>query len=161
MELVLHPPRTVRHRYRRLRVVVVAAVVLVGWLGAVLVLPVLLGWQAAVVTEDRGEYAAGTLVVTRAVPSSHVANNDVVEFAGGIRRVSVVRPGLLKVEGSSDVVTGDTPILERVVLTLPGVGMPLMGADRVVRWLAVGGAAAILASAAVAHNGAGRYRLAG
>lgn len=161
MELVLHPPRTVRRSARRLRVAVAAGLVLVGWLGAVLLLPVLLGWQAAVVTEPRGEYAAGTLVVTQAVPSSDVVSDDVVEIAGGIRRVSVVRPGLLEVEGTADVVTADTPILERVVLTLPGVGMPLMGSDSVVRWLVLGGAAAILASAGVAHAGAERVRLAG
>lgn len=161
MELVLHPPRTVRRSARRLRVLVVTGMVLVGWLGAVLLLPVLLGWQAAVVTEPQGEYAAGTLVVTQAVPSSDVVSDDVVEIAGGIRRVSVVRPGLLEVEGTADVVTGDTPILERVVLTLPGLGMPLMGADGVVRWFVLVGAVAILGSAGLARVGAGRVHLAG
>ena len=160
MELVLHPPRTVRSGVRR-RVVLVLGVLLAGWLALVLLIPLLLGWQSAVVTEPRGEFDAGTLVVTRAVPSSDLVSNDVVEFAGGIRRVSVASPGLIQVEGSDVVLTGDTPNLRRVVLALPGVGMPLVGADSAVRWLVVGGAAAILASAALAHPRSGRWRLAG
>ena len=51
MELVLHPPRKARSGARRLRIVLVVGLLLAGWLGVLLLLPILLGWQAAVITE--------------------------------------------------------------------------------------------------------------
>lgn len=155
MELDLRrPPR------RRPRLLLIAALVLSGWLLVVALVPPLFGWHVAVVDESRDGYAQGTLLLTRAVPSSDLAGGDVVAVEGGVRRVSAVRPGVIQVEGAKSLLANEMPTLDRVVLTTPVAGLPLTGLDGLAQWLLLTGAVASLSAAAATHRGLGRARLA-
>lgn len=139
----LHPcPRRRRRLPAALRL---GLLVLVAWLVAVALLPPVLGLRTAVVDEPHSGFGRGTLMVTRSVPASDVATDDVVALAGSARRVRSTGPGWLDVGDGDGVMTSDVPTLNRVLVTLPVAGLPLDGVGGLLRWLVAGGVAAFLA----------------
>ncbi|CAN5331340.1 hypothetical protein BH09ACT12_BH09ACT12_13540 [soil metagenome] len=156
MELVVYPRRD-----RRRPVLLAIAGVLSGWVVMLLLVPAMLGLDTVVLDEPKGDLAEGTLVVTRAVPSSDLSRGDVLTTGGGVLRVSSTSPGLLLVDDAERLTTSDTPTLDRAVLILPVAGLPLAGAEGLLRWLLAAGAAILFALAATSRRVMRRVRLAG
>lgn len=164
VELTLLPRRK-RRLPARGPVIVAIAVLLLGWLGVLLLVPSLFGLRTTVVSEPKDEYQVGTLMLTRSVPASDLASTDVLTVGDELRHVSHTEPGVVVVDGTDRLDTGDNPTLDRVLVTVPVAGLPLAGPANLAKWASVsavaGFAALAIASASAALRGVGRVRLAG
>ena len=150
-----------RRRSRLSQALIGMAVVMLGWLGALLMVPFVLGLTTTVVSQPVGDYSMGTLVVTRAVPMSDLARDDVLSRGGGLVTITSVAPGVLGVDGAEPLLTSDTPTADRAVLILPVAGLPLAGPAGLLRWLLAAGVAAFIAVSAASYRRPERVRLAG
>ena len=150
-----------RRRSRRSQALVGMAAVMLGWLGALVMVPFVLGLTTTVVSQPVGDYSMGTLVVTRSVPMSDLVRDDVLSREGGLVTVSSVAPGVLSVDGAERLLTSDTPTADRAVLVLPVAGLPLAGPAGLLRWLSAAAVAAFVAVSMASYRRSGRVRLAG
>lgn|GEM_PF-2703086 len=152
MELQLRSRRLTRLGHRRVLMSVVA--LLLGWLVLVTLVPGMFGLRTTVLDETRGDYEQGTLVVTRSVPTSDVESHDLLAAADGMWRVLSVEQGTVRAQDALAVSateasttamrSGDTPTIDRAVLVLPVLGLPLAGVQGLLLWVL----AALVASGA-------------
>ena len=163
MELSLRPRRKKPWRDRG-PVLLAMATLVVGWLGALLLVPTLLGLGTSVVTQPGGAHEVGTLMLTRSVPASDLGSTDAIRLGNDVRRVSAATPGVLVIDRSEHVTTSETHTLERVLFVVPLAGLPLAGPDGLVRWLLGVGIATLFTLVVTSVTGsvrrAGQVRLA-
>ncbi|WP_300404253.1 hypothetical protein [Nocardioides sp.] len=169
MELQLRSRRLTRLGHRQ--VLVSVAALLLGWLVLVTLVPGMFGLRTTVLDETRGDYEQGTLVVTRSVPTSDVESHDLLAAGDGMWRVLSVEQGTVRAQdalassateaSTTAMRSGDTPTIDRAVLVLPVVGLPLAGAQGLVLWVLaalVACGAALAASTFLGFLGSGRLR---
>ena len=143
MELQLRSRRLARLGCRQ--VLVPVATLLLGWLVLVTLVPGMFGLRTTVLDETRGDYEQGTLVVTRSVPTSDVESQDLLASGDGMWRVLSVEQGTVRAQdalatsttqaATTAVRSGDTPTIERAVLVLPVLGLPLAGVHGLLLWM--------------------------
>lgn len=121
---------------------------------ALVVVPTVMGWERYVVSSDAmgGTLSRGTLVFARVVPAGDVRVGDVVTFdppgdeGDGLvtQRVVGVRPGALLTRADDQpdarprrVLVPDHPTVSRMVVAVPGIGLPFLLTIGTWAWIAL------------------------